>query len=118
MKEDNKNKMKQFVKKYELAFAIAGGAVILATGMIVGYNIVPKFSKDIAKTFKATDLDGLEDIVKSLCKGNGTVIWTPKPGTTVTIAQRFGENAAAIAENFNCGLDATVESIIYTINEK
>lgn len=122
MKEDNKNKLKQFVKKHELAFAIAGGAVIFVAGaglMYLGFRGITDIKmKDLKRIAgKNKNVDSLLEICDAI--GKGTAGHTIETLTApVTVAEFFGEHAECFIDGSRYQLDDTVATIIYSIAKK
>lgn len=113
MKEDNKNKLKQFVKKHELAFAIAGGAVIVA-GAGLMYYCGYKYSSNAKKA-----ASNWLHVIEACQKGTrDTAIWTHDPDNAVTVAEFFGKHAADFMAGSEVQPDDIVASIIYNIAKK
>lgn len=110
MKEDNKNKLKQFVKKHELAFAIAGGVVILVAGVGIGYGICRNPKRM---------LERYSDVIEECKKGTRDIaIWNCDPNDVTTVAEVFGKNTADFIAGSEIQPDDVLASIVYVTAKK
>lgn len=122
MKEDNKNKLKQFVKKHELAFAIAGGAVILVgvfgltyLGLSKANNITMSDLKKLAAKDKSVArLFELAELCDAATAGTSIETFTK----TMTIAEYFGEYAEHFMAGSTYQPDDIVANVIFNIAKK
>lgn len=121
MKKDNKSKLKQFVKKHELAFAIAGGAVILVAGVAIGYACTRKPTNLASIHSKSTgkeDISAMLEVAAYVDKGTrATLIWEPLPGKVCTVAEHFGEDVDMFLVN-DVQPDDVISNIIFNIAKK
>ena len=123
MKEyKNINKLKNFVKDHETAFAIAGIVVAAAAGaglMYLGFRSTTKISvKDLKRLVgKDKNVESLIEICAAIQKGTaGHSIETLT--MPVTIAEFFGEHAECFIDGSPYQLDDIVANVIYNIAKK
>lgn len=119
MKEDNK--LKKFVKKHELAFAIAGGAVILIAGVGIGYGICRNSPSTINREFdqlvtRNKALERWVSIIEKCQKGTRSTSICNYDG--MTVADCFGKHTAEFIAGSNIQPDDLVVNVIYNIAKK
>lgn len=109
--KDKENKLKKFVKEHELAFTIAGGAVIFIAGaglMYRGYRY-----SSIAKEAATNWLTVIEACQKGT---RDTAISNLVEG--VTVAEYFGKAADSFMAGSTVQPDDIVVNVIYNIAKK
>lgn len=114
------NKLKKFGKKHELAFAIAGGAVILIAGVGIGYYVCRKSPSTINREFDRLVtrkvLERWLSVIEKCQEGTRSTSICNYDG--MTVADCFGKHAVEFIADSEIQPDDLVVNIIYNIAKK